>query len=157
LFERPNYPRFLELSQQCDLQIKLQIENKTKNIPSDLGQSSNIITNVDVNNNNNTEDVNDGDNRSSNPSDFVTSSSFVPSTPLNVVTSTNVVSSTTPSFVPPEIEITIPPHAFSPSIQSEDIPDFLPHSPLSDDDAAAMYDDFIRGAQAPAQQGNKKV
>jgi hypothetical protein len=53
------------------------MENKTKNVPSVQGQSSNIVTNIDVNINDIANDVNDRDNRSSNPSDFVTSSGFV--------------------------------------------------------------------------------
>jgi hypothetical protein len=68
---------------------------------------------TDVNINDNTEDSNDVNSRSS---DFVTSSSFVPSTPLNVtVTSTNFACNTTQSFVLPQIEISLLPHAFSPS------------------------------------------
>jgi hypothetical protein len=92
------------------------MENKTKNVPTVRGQNSSIVTNIDVNINDNRDDVNDGGNRNSNPSDFVASSGFIPSTQLNIVTSTNVVPSTTPSFVPPQIEFNLPSHAFSPSI-----------------------------------------
>jgi hypothetical protein len=62
------------------------------------------------------------------------------------------VPSTTPSFVSPEFDFNLLSHAFSPSIRSGEISDSHPHSPLSDDDAAAMYDDIIRGAQAAAEQ-----
>jgi hypothetical protein len=93
-FQEHNYPRFLELTKQCEFHMKLQMENKTKNVPTVRGQNSSIVTNIDVNINDNANAANDWDNRSSNPSDFVTSSSFVPSTPLNVVTLTNVVPST---------------------------------------------------------------
>jgi cytoskeletal protein RodZ len=129
-------------------------KKKMENVPIVREQNSNIIPNINVNNNNN-----NGDNCSSNPSDFVTSSSFVPSTPFNIITdsSTNVVSTTTPSFVPSEIEIelTIPSHYYSPSISITETSDSPSHTPLSNDDVAAMYNNLIRGAQAVAKQGDK--
>jgi malic enzyme len=156
LFQQHNYPTFLELSHQGDVQI--QLKNKMKNVPYVQGQSWTIVTDVIITNNNN--NVNDGNNRSSNPSDFVTSSSFVPSTPSNIITdtSTNVVSVTTPSFVPPEI--TIPSCAFSPCFQSEELSNTSPHPPSFDDDddeTTAMFDELIRGAQAAGKQGDKLV
>jgi hypothetical protein len=135
------------------------MEKKAKNVPYVRGQNSTIVTELTITNNNN--NVNDGDNRSSNPSDFVTSSSFAPFTPSNVVinTSTNVVSTTTPSFVPPEIELSIPPHYYSPSLLSEETSDTPPHSSLYDDiddDATVeMYNNLINGGQITTKQADK--
>jgi hypothetical protein len=85
-----------------------------------------------------------------NPSDFITSSGFVSSTPLNVVivTSTNVVPNTTESFVPPQIEIILPPYVFSSSAPFENDSNSYLHSPLSDDDSPAIYDDLTSSALA---------
>jgi hypothetical protein len=60
LFQQHDYPRFLELSRDCDVQIKLRLENKMKNAPPIRGQNSCIVTTVDVNinNNNNTNNSN---------------------------------------------------------------------------------------------------
>jgi hypothetical protein len=118
-----------------------------KNAPPIRGQNSSIVTAVDVNINNNN---NTNNNNYVNDEGFVTST-----TSSNVATSNNVVSVTTPSFVPPKVEFSLPSHAFSPSIRSGEISDSPPHSPLSDDDAAEMYSNLIRGAQAAAKQGDK--
>jgi hypothetical protein len=129
LFQRHNYPRFVELSEQCDVQIKLQIENKTKSVPPIRGQSSSVVTELSItSNNNNNNNNNNGDNRSSNPSDFVTSSSSVTSTSSNVDidTSNNVVSVATPSFVPSDIEQNISLHYYNPSIPFADTSDSPP-------------------------------
>jgi hypothetical protein len=149
LFQQHNYPKFIELSQHCDVQIKLQIQNKTKNVPPIPGRSSSVVTEVTITNNNNN---NNGDNRSSNPSDFVTS--------LNVAidTLTNVVPTTTPSIAPSDIELSIPPHYYSPSLPSEEISDTPPHSSLFDDyddTTVEMYNNLISGAQTAAKQADK--
>jgi hypothetical protein len=128
---------------------KILLENKTKNVPPIWGQSSSIVTPVDVNiNNNNNNNVNDGDNGSSNPSDFVTSTSS------NVATSINVVSVTTPSFVPAGMEITIPSHVFSPTVPFGESSDTPLHSPSfdDDDDAIGRYNDLINGAGKQADK-----
>jgi hypothetical protein len=134
----------MELSQQCDIQIKLHIENKTKNIPPMRGQNSSIVTTVYVNiiNDNN----NNRDNRSSNPSYFVTSTS----SNIATDTSNNVVPSTTQSFVPSDIELSIPPHYYSPSVPFEETFGTPPHSSSfdDDDDAMQMYNNLISGGQA---------
>jgi hypothetical protein len=87
------------------------MENKMKNVPIVRGQSSSSV--ADVNDGN--DDTDDGNDANNSSSDFVTSSNFVTTTPLNVVSTT-----TTQSFVPPQIELSLPPHTFSPSISSED-------------------------------------
>jgi hypothetical protein len=64
------------------------MENKTRNVPIVRGQSSSSVTsNIDLDvyyGKDDTDDVNDGNNRSSISSDSITSS-FIASTPLNVV------------------------------------------------------------------------
>jgi hypothetical protein len=111
-----------------------------KNVRPIRGQSSTIVTDVIITNNNN-NNVNDGDNCSSNPSDFGTSN--------------NVVSVTTPSFVSSNFELSIPPRYYSPTIPFGETSDSPPHSPLSDDDAAEMYRNLIGGTQTVVKQADK--
>jgi hypothetical protein len=125
------------LSEQYDVQIKLRLENKTKNVPPIWGQSSSIVTTVDVNINNN-NNTNTNNNNNVNDEDFVTSTSSSSVTSSSSDTSNNVVFVTTPSFVPPDIEPSLSSHYFSPTVtpfgESSDTP---PHSPSFDDDEAA--------------------
>jgi hypothetical protein len=60
------------------------------------------------------------------PNDFFTSPNFVTTTPLNVVSTT-----TTQSFVPPQIEFSLPQHAYSPFAPFENDSNFSLHSTLS--------------------------
>jgi hypothetical protein len=126
----------LELSEECNVQIKLRLENKKKNVPYVRGQSSSIVTTVDVNVNNN--------NNTNNNNNNVNDEDFVTSTSSSSDSSNNVVSITTPSYVPPEI--TIPSNAFSPVPFEEGFATSPQSSMFDDDDEAAVrYQDLISG------------
>jgi hypothetical protein len=125
--------------------MQIQLKNETKNLPYVRGQSSTIVADMLITNNN----TNSNTNNNVNDEGFVTST-----TSSNVTTSNNVMSVTTPSFVSPDISS----HYFSPTVtpfgETSDTP---PHSPTFDDDeeVAARYHALISSAQTAAKQGDK--
>jgi hypothetical protein len=66
---------------------------------------------------------------------------------------------TTPSFVPSDIEISIPPHYYNPSVLFEETFGTPPYSSSFDDEDDAMqrYNDLISGGQTAVKQADKLV
>jgi hypothetical protein len=107
LYKAYNYLQFVQNAKAYKAYLKEEMKKK---------KNFNFVTsNIDLNIDDDDGDVNDSDNRSSIPPNFVTSSNFVPSTTLNVVLTTN--QSIVPAL-PPTFEISFLSTAYSPSLPS---------------------------------------